>query len=258
MHAEMAHNMISPHNAEFFKLWDELWEVRSSFYSLCGPVVLGIPTIRYVPCMLNLLTRGTAAGGLAGHRCQGHRRQFRCAINHTLPACSSLLGPPINSPRVSFRDGSCGALQDEGVEGTGVGFEAPSIRALSAFHHLYRPDTFALRNHRSWKACRTRASRAAAPVLTRRQRAAWVGVASCRHITLTPAACVMSPSRCMCYQTATTALRLCTAGPCHENIAGFAKPFTRMHHCCTADGAGARQAIGARAERLSESCWHRQ
>jgi WLM domain len=25
---EMAHNVISPHNAEFFKLWDELWEVR--------------------------------------------------------------------------------------------------------------------------------------------------------------------------------------------------------------------------------------
>lgn len=28
VHAEMAHNIISPHNAEFFKLWDELWEVR--------------------------------------------------------------------------------------------------------------------------------------------------------------------------------------------------------------------------------------
>ena len=36
--AEIAHNVISPHNAEFFKLWDELWEVGCQLWDrLPGP-----------------------------------------------------------------------------------------------------------------------------------------------------------------------------------------------------------------------------
>lgn len=35
--AEMAHNVISPHNTEFFKLWDELWEVGTLLRSRPSP-----------------------------------------------------------------------------------------------------------------------------------------------------------------------------------------------------------------------------